>query len=161
MSTLLRSIEFLCLGLWLGSDAFLSFVVAPGAFSVLASRDQAGAMVGYALGRMHIVGMACGVVFLLARFVRTRALASLVAPATLCVMLMFVLTAISQFTVSARMAELRRQMGSVQATAMDSPLLAEFHKLHRVSVSLESGVLLAGLAGMFLLVGELGRISAR
>lgn len=156
MSTLLRTIEFLCLGLWLGSDAFLSFVVAPGAFSVLAGRDQAGTMVGYALGRMHILGMACAIVFLLARFTRTRALASLVAPATLCVMLMFVLTAISQFTVSARMAELRRQMGSIQATAADSLLLTEFQQLHRVSVSLESGVLLSGLAGMFLLVRELG-----
>ncbi len=30
MSTLLRTIEFLSLSLWLGSDVFLSFVVAPG-----------------------------------------------------------------------------------------------------------------------------------
>lgn len=156
MSTLLRTLEFLCLGLWIGSDAFLSFVVAPGAFSVLASRDQAGALVGYALGRMHIVGLACGMVFLLARFLRTRALASLTAPAVLCVAVMIALTAISQFTVSARMAELRRQMGSIQATRADSPLLAEFHRLHRLSVSLESGVLLAGLGALFLLVRELG-----
>ena len=32
MSTFLRTIEFLCVSLWLGSDVFLSFVVAPGAF---------------------------------------------------------------------------------------------------------------------------------
>ena len=155
MSTLLRTVEFLCLGLWLGSDAFLSFVVAPGAFSVLASRDQAGALVGHALGRMHIVGLACGMVFLLTRFLRTRALASLTAPAVLCVAVMIALTAISQFTVSARMAQLRRQMGSMQATQADSSLLAEFHRLHRLSVSLESGVLLAGLGAMFFLVREL------
>jgi len=30
MSTLLRTIEFLTLSLWLGSDVFLSFVTAPG-----------------------------------------------------------------------------------------------------------------------------------
>jgi hypothetical protein len=35
MSTVLRTIEFLGLSLWLGSDVFLSFVVAPGAFSLL------------------------------------------------------------------------------------------------------------------------------
>ncbi len=70
MSTVLRSIEFLCLGLWLGSDVFLSFVVAPGAFRVLGSRDAAGAMVGFALGRMHLLGVICGVVFLLARLAR-------------------------------------------------------------------------------------------
>jgi len=42
MTILLQTIEFLGLSLWLGSDVFLSFVVAPGAFRILASRDQAG-----------------------------------------------------------------------------------------------------------------------
>jgi hypothetical protein len=155
MSSFLRTIEFLCVSLWLGSDVFLSFVVAPGAFGVLASRDEAGAMVGYSLTRMHLGGIALGVVFLLVRLARTRTFASLVAPATLCVALMIVLTAISQYTVSARMAVLRVQMGSIQATAADSPLLAEFSRLHRVSVSLESGVLLAGIAAVYFLVREL------
>ncbi len=64
MSTLLRTIEFLGLSLWLGSDAFLSFVVAPGAFRILASRDQAGAMVGYGLWWMHMIGVVCGIAIL-------------------------------------------------------------------------------------------------
>jgi uncharacterized membrane protein len=155
MSTVLRTIEFLGLSLWLGSDVFLSFVVAPGAFSVLASRDQAGAMVGFALGRMHIAGIVCGFVLLFARLVRTRTFASLAAPAALCVVLMIALTAISQYTVSARMAGLRTQMGSIQATAVDNPLRVEFDRLHQRSVMLESGVLVAGFAAMYLLVREL------
>jgi Domain of unknown function (DUF4149) len=156
MSTLLRAIEFLCLGLWLGSDVFLSFVVAPGAFRVLGGRDAAGALVGFALGRMHLFGVICGFVFLLARLARTRTLASFVAPVALCVALMIALTVASQVGVSPRMAMLRVRMGSIQATAQDSPLLAKFSRLHRVSVSLESGVLLAGFAAMFLLVREVG-----
>jgi uncharacterized membrane protein len=155
MSTLLRTIEFLCVSLWLGSDVFLSFVVAPGAFGILASRDQAGAMVGYSLTRMHLGGIALGLVFLFVRLVRTRSFANFVGPAALCVALMIVLTAISQYTVSAKMAALRVQMGSIQATAGNSPLLAEFSKLHRVSVSLESGVLLAGIAAIYFLVREI------
>jgi hypothetical protein len=154
MSSLLRAIEFLSLSLWLGSDVFLSFVVAPGAFRIL-SRDQAGAMVGYALGAMHIGGIICGLVLLLARIGRTKTLASLLTPAALCVVVMIALTAISQFTISAKMAALRAQMGSIQATAADSPLLLEFARLHRISVSLESGVLLAGIAAMYLMVREL------
>lgn len=154
MNSILRTIEFLALGLWLGSDVFLSFVVAPGAFGVLASRDQAGAMVGFALTRMHLGGIALGVVLLLARAMRTQSFASLAKPAGICVLLMIVLTAISQFTVSARMAALRVQMGSIQATAADSPLLAEFGKLHGISVALESGVLLAGFAAMYFMVGK-------
>ena len=155
MSSLLRAIEFLSLSLWLGSDVFLSFVVAPGAFRILSTRDQAGAMVGYALGAMHIGGVICGLVLVLARIARTKTFASLLTPVALCVLAMIALTAISQFTVSPKMAALRAQMGSIQAAAADSPLLLEFERLHRISVSLESGVLLAGIAAMYLMVREL------
>ncbi|MGB2593159.1 MAG: DUF4149 domain-containing protein [Candidatus Acidiferrum sp.] len=143
------------MSLWLGSDVFLSFVVAPGAFGVLASRDQAGAMVGYTLTRMHLGGIALGVVFLLVRLARTRSFGNLASPAALCILLMIVLTAISQITVTARMAALRVQMGSIQATSADNPLLAEFGRLHGISVALESGVLLAGIAALYLMVREL------
>jgi len=155
MSTFLRAIEFLGLSLWLGSDVFLSFVVAPGAFRIVGSRDQAGAMVGYSLNAMHLGGIVCGLIVLLARLARTRTFGCLATPAALCVVLMIALTAISQFTVSAKMAALRVQMGSIQATTADSPLLAQFGRLHAISVSLESGVLLAGIAAMYLMVREL------
>ena len=69
--------------------------------------------------------------------------------------LMIALTVASQVGVSPRMAVLRMQMGSIQATAQDSPLLAEFARLHRISVSLESGVLLAGFAAIYLMIREL------
>ena len=154
MTLFLRFLEFLGLGFWLGSDVFLSFVVAPGAFHILASRDQAGAIVGYSLTRMHIGGILCGVVFLLARLLRTRIFASYVSTTALCVVAMIASTAISQYTVSARMAALRVQMGSIQGTEPGSPLLAEFTRLHGISVALESGVLLAGFAAMYLLVRE-------
>ncbi len=156
MSTFLRAIEFLGLSLWLGSDVFLSFVVAPGAFRILASRDSAGAMVGYGLWWMHTIGVVCGITFLLARLLRARTFASLATPAALCVVLMILLTVVSQHAVSPKMAALRVQMRSIQATAADNPLRAEFSRLHRISVSLESGVLLAGLAAMYLMVKDLG-----
>src|SRR5438094_4281157 len=135
MMNFLRTIEFLGLSLWLGSDVFLSFVVAPGAFRILASRDQAGAMVGFGLWWMHMIGVVCGIVILLARLARTRTFASLVTPAALCVVLMILLTVVSQHAVSPKMAALRVQVGSIesatakrstQATAPDNPLLVEF-----------------------------------
>ena len=155
MSTFLRTIEFLALSLWLGSDVFLSFVVAPGAFRILGSRDQAGAMVGYGLWWMHMIGVVCGFVFLASRLARTRTISGLVAPAAVCVLLMIGLTVVSQHAVSPKMAALRVQMGSIQATAADSPLLTEFGRLHRISASLEGCVILAGLAAIFLMVREL------
>ncbi len=157
-TTILRTIEFLSLSVWLGSDVFLSFVVAPGAFRILGSRDQAGAIVGFALWRMHFIGVVCGIVILLARLLRMKTFAGLVTPAALCVVLMIALTVVSQHAVSPKMAALRVQTGSIQATAADSPLLAEFSRLHRISVTLESGVLLAGFAAMYLMVRELASI---
>src|SRR5580704_5973272 len=120
MSTFLRTVEFLSLSLWLGSDVFMSLVMAPGAFRILGSRDQAGAMVGHGLWWMHMIGVVCGTVLLLARFLRTRTAYSLVAPAALCVVLMILLTVVSQHALSPRMAVLRVEMGSIQATAVDS-----------------------------------------
>jgi len=158
MSNIFRTLEFLGLSVWLGSDIFLSFVVAPGAFRVLApNRDQAGAVVGFALTKMHLIGIACGIAVLLIRLLRTKSGASLIAPAAICVMLMIALTTVSQTAVTPKMAALRTQMGSIQATAGDSPLLAVFGKLHQISVGLESGVLLAGIACMFLMVRELAK----
>src|SRR5215470_17685250 len=108
MNNILRALEFLGLSVWLGSDIFLSFVVAPGAFRVLApNRDQAGAVVGFALTKMHVIGMVCGVAILLVRLLRTKSVAGVVAPVALCVVLMIALTAISQLTVTPKMAALR------------------------------------------------------
>jgi Domain of unknown function (DUF4149) len=154
MQTFLRTFEFLTLGLWLGSDTFLSFVVAPGAFAVLGNRDAAGMMVGYSLARLHLAGIFLGLLFLLARFLRTWDFGSFVAPAALCIVLMVILTAASQFTVSNRMNRLKKELVSVQNTPEDDPRRVEFNRLHHISVGYETAVLLLGIAGMFLLVRE-------
>lgn len=154
MQTFLRSIEFLTLSLWLGSDAFLSFVVAPGAFTLLGNRDAAGMLVGFSLARLHFAGIFLGLIFLLARLARTRDFASFTTAAALAVVLMVVLTAVSQFTVSNRMENLKRQMVSVQNTPENDPMRVEFNRLHHVSVAYETAVLVLGFAGMILLVRE-------
>ena len=113
-------------------------------------------MVGYGLYWMHMIGVVCGVVLTVARIGRVRSLPALLSPVVLCVALMIGLTVVSQHAVSPKMAALRLRMGSIEATAKGSPLLAEFARLHRLSVSLEIGVLLAGLLGMYFMVRELG-----
>jgi uncharacterized membrane protein len=154
MQTFLRTIEFLTLGLWLGGDAFLSFVVAPGAFSILGNRDAAALMVGYSLARLHFAGIFLGLLFLVARLLRTRDFASFTSAAALCLVLMVILTAASQFTISNRMERLKREMVSVQNTPDNDPRRLEFNRLHHLSVAYEGAVLLLGFAGMFLLVRE-------
>jgi len=154
MQTILRATEFLCLGLWLGSDAFLSFVVAPGAFMILGNRDAAGLLVGYSLARLHFAGIFLGALFLLARLIRTRDFASFTTAAALCVVLMVALTAASQFTVSSKMEDLKTEMVSLQNTPETDPRRVEFNRWHRISVACEGAVLLLGFAAMVLLVRE-------
>ena len=152
MQTLLRTIEFFSLSLWLGGDAFLSFVVAPGAFGVLQSRDQAGLMVGYSLARLHYMGMVAAVLYLVAGLVLAPSLKTFVQPLMLGVILMLLLTVVSQTRVTPRLAELRTEMVSVDATPKDSPLRVEFDRLHQTSVRIEETVLLIGIAALFLTV---------
>ena len=152
MSSVLRFVQVFALGTWLGAIIYLSFVVAPGAFATLGSRDQAGAFVGMALGRLHHLGVIAAVMFLVAALALSPTLKMLAQPAVILVILMAALTAFSQHRVTPRMAELRRQMVSVDATPRDNPLRVEFDRLHQWSVRIEGSVLLLGIAALFLTV---------
>ena len=152
MTSTLRFIEILALGTWVGGIIFLSFVVAPGAFGVLGSRDQAGTMVGFALGRLHWIGIVAGLVYVVALVVERRSFAAIARPAAILVVLMIALTFYSQKFVTSRLAGLRREMVSVDATPRDNPMRVEFDSLHQWSVRIEGTVLLLGLAGLFLTV---------
>jgi Domain of unknown function (DUF4149) len=138
------------LGCWLGGILFFSFVVAQGAFSVLPTADLAGALVGYTLTRLHIIGIAAGCVYLISTALLEKSVGALVRPAPLLVLLMVLCTAVSQYGVIARMDALRAQMGSVAATPAGNPLRVAFDRLHQYSVWLESVVLFSGLAALFL-----------
>jgi uncharacterized membrane protein len=150
MSTLVRFLQFFTLGTWVGSILFFGAVVAPAAFTVLSSQDQAGALVGVSLGRLHLLGMLAGVIYLAATAAGARSFAALLRPGALLVGLMIVLTFVSQHWVTGAMDALRMQMGSVEATPASNPLRASFDRLHGVSVQLEMAVLLSGIAALVL-----------
>jgi len=59
---------------------------------------------------------------------------------------------VSQTRVTPRLAELRTEMVSVDATPKDNPLRVEFDRLHQTSVRIEVVVLLLGLAALFFTV---------
>src|ERR1700732_602737 len=66
MTNILRFIQVFALGTWVGSIFYFSAAVAPGAFRVLPSQDLAGVLVEFTLRRLHTLGVAAGIVFLLA-----------------------------------------------------------------------------------------------
>ena len=148
MSTVVRFLQFLTLGTWIGSILYFGAIVAPAAFTVL-TQDQAGALVGLTLGRLHLLGIVAGVIYLLVTAIWARSAAALVRPAPLLVFVMLLLTFISQFWVMSTMDALRAQMGSVAAAPPTDTLRAQFDRLHRISVNLEMAVLIAGLIALF------------
>jgi hypothetical protein len=100
---------------------------------------------------LHIAGIVLGVVYLVAAMLAANSARALGSGAAMCVALMVILTTISQYFVVARMDALRLEMGSVQATPLDSPMRAAFDRLHGVSVWMEVIVLLAGVAALYLM----------
>lgn len=146
----LRFLQFFALGTWIGAIIFLSFVEAPGVFGILPNLDQAGRVVGYSLTRLHYIGIAAAIVYILAGFgLRSRPHWP-VAPAAVLVIVMLALTLASEFAVRPRMNTLRSQMVSIQATPPENPVRARFDRLHRASVGLEAATLLIGIAALFL-----------
>ena len=150
MAATLRFLQFFSLGTWVGSILYFSFVVAPGAFSVLPNANLAGALVGYTLSKLHIMGIVAGCIYLIATAAAERSVGALTRPAALLVFAMVAFTMASQYGVIARMDALRLQMGSVDATPAGNLLRVAFDRLHQYSVWLEGAVLLSGLAALFL-----------
>jgi hypothetical protein len=149
MGTVVRFLQFFALGTWVGSILYFGAIVAPAAFTVLTA-DQAGALVGLTLGRLHLMGIVAGAIYLIATAVGAKSVSALARPAPLLVLLMIMLTFLSQYWVIATMDALRAQMGSVSATSATDSLRASFDRLHTISVRLEMGVLFSGLAALVL-----------
>jgi hypothetical protein len=154
MRSMFRLLQFFALGTWVGAILYFSLVVAPGAFHTMPNPDQAVAMIGYSIGHLHTAGIVLGLIYLVATMLAAKSAGALGSPASICVMLMVILTAISQYLVVARMETLRLEMGSVWATPPEHPMRVAFERFHGVSLWLEVIVLLAGITALYLRARE-------
>ncbi len=151
--TFLRFLMFLSLTVWVGGIIFLSFVEAPTAFHVLPSRHMAGTVVGHSLGILHWMGLFAGVLFLGSSMLLsslTTGSAQPFAARHVLICLMLLLTVVSQFGISPKMATLRAQFGDIDSVPATDPGRMQFDALHVWSVRLEVVVLLLGLAAVYL-----------
>jgi hypothetical protein len=153
IDSILRFLKLFALGSWVGSIIYFVAIVTRGAFAVL-TRDQAGLLVGFTLAGLHEIGIIAAIVYLIASLGLAMSIRALAKPAALGVILMLLLTLISQRMVIPRMETLRQQMGSVDSTPPTDPRRAEFDRLHGMSVDLEAGVLLIGLVALLLSIRE-------
>ena len=151
--TILRFLMLLSLVAWIGGILFLSFVEAPVAFSVAPTRHLAGTVVGHTLAILHWIGLFSGVAFLCCSMLLsalTMGSAVPLAARHLLVGAMLLLTLVSQFGISPKMAALRVSFGDIDSVAADNPARVQFDALHMWSVRLEMAVLVLGLAVVYL-----------
>jgi hypothetical protein len=110
-------------------------------------------VVSRSLGILHAIGLSCGLVFLVTSMIDSQVITGSVAPfagRNLLVYVMIVLTLVSMFAISSRMLNLRNDMVFIDNVPHDDPRRVEFNRLHEWSTRLEGGVLLLGLAVIFL-----------
>jgi hypothetical protein len=150
----LRYVMSLSLVAWVGGILF--FVsMTPILFAVLPSRHLAGSVVSPALSRLHWIGIASGVLFLVSSLLFSRFSMGDFRPfaaAHVLVALMLALTCISQFTLSPKLAAIRAQQPVMDAAPAE--VRVRFYALHQWSTRIEGGVLLMGLVVVYLVSRE-------
>ena len=150
----LRFLMLLSLVVWLGGLIFFAFVLAPTVFSpgLLPTRHLAGSIVGRSLDLLHYIAIASGVVFLIASMLYSRMATGNARPLAarhLLIVVMLLLTVISQFAISPKMHALRAEAGVIDNLPLDNPQRMEFDRLHGWSEKFEEAVLLLGLAALY------------
>jgi len=144
----------LSLVVWLGGLIFFAFVEAPTVFSpgLLPTRHMAGSVVGRSLDALHYMAIVSGIVFLIASMLYSRMAVGTARPMAarhLLILLMLLLTVISQFAISPKMHALRAEVGVIDNVPLDNPLRMEFDRLHVWSEKFEEAVLLLGLVALY------------
>lgn len=148
MTLVFRTIRLIALSVWVGGLAFF-ILVAMVAFKTLPTVELAGLMVRGSLISLHHLGLVCGLVYLvftvllLATHKDTH---SLRVVELLLAAVMLVLTAYSQYSIIPQMEAYRISVGGdITMAPQDAPARVNFEHLHKLSVRVESAVLLEGL----------------
>jgi len=156
MRTLLRSLIWLLLVLWLGGVMFFP-VVAATAFTSTTDTHVAGTIVRKCLLALHYEGLVAGALIVILLLISQAVGAlrrSVIAPVIVTV-IMIGLTAFSQFWIIPKMEGYRIAAGgAIDAVNRDDINRVSFNKLHVVSEKVEEGVLLAGVVLVILLAAN-------
>jgi len=148
---LLKFFLFLSLGLWLGAIVFFTAGEAPTILRLAPTRELGGAIINQSMVRLHNLGFACGVIFLIASLGLSRLQHGelrAAQPSNIFIVIMLALTLYSQLSVLPAIAALR-------VAAPTQQQLDAFMHLHTVSVALEGAVLLLGFLTLWLALRRL------
>jgi hypothetical protein len=154
MKTLLRTLLYLALIVWLGAEIFFPVVAAVTFKTLTPNTHVAGTIVGELLRILHGMGLVSGMVVLallaLAPAWGIYKPRSVLVPMAL-VVLMLSGTLYSQFVIVPAMERDRVAAGgAIDAADAANPVIIDFNKLHHRSENVELAVMLLGLATVVL-----------
>lgn len=149
MKTLLRTLLYLALIVWLGAEVFFPVVAAITFMTLPGQTHVAGSIVGQLLRILHNMGLVAGIVALLLlalapawNIYKSRA----VIPPMILLLFMLCCTAYSQFVIIPSMERDRISAGgAIDTTDTSNPITVHFNRLHKLSTNVEGAVLLIGL----------------
>ena len=150
MRTLLRTLLFLALIVWLGAEIFFPIVAAITFTTLAEDTHTAGSIVGALLRILHGMGLVCGVVAL-ALLALAPAWAiykprAVIAPMIL-LLLMLGCTVYSQYGIIPAMERDRMAAGgAIDLHDNTSAAVNDFNRLHNRSEKVEGAILLLGVA---------------
>ncbi|MDE3200691.1 MAG: DUF4149 domain-containing protein [Acidobacteriota bacterium] len=154
MKTLLRTLLYLALIVWLGAEIFFPVVAAITFGNLAGDTHSAGSIVGSLLRILHGMGLVSGIVALallaLAPAWNIYKPRKVLAPMIL-IVLMLGLTAFSQYVIIPAMERDRVAAGgAIDLAEAQNPAVADFNKLHNRSEHVEMVILLLGIASVAL-----------
>lgn len=150
MKTLLRTLLYLALVVWLGAEIFFPIVAAVTFGNLAGDTHTAGTIVGGLLRILHNIGLVSGLV-LLALLALAPAWGIFKSRSVLLPMIFIVLmlacTVCSQFVIIPAMERDRIAAGgAIDVQDRTNPAVADFNRLHNRSEDVETAILLLGLA---------------
>ena len=154
MKTILRTLLYLALIVWLGAEIFFPVVAAITFMTLQPDTHTAGTIVGHLLRILHGMGLVSGLVALVllgwAPACHIYKPASVRAPMVL-LAVMIACTCVSQYSIIPAMERDRISAGGdINATDESNPARIHFNQLHVWSERVEEAVLLLGLATVVL-----------
>jgi len=159
MATLLRVVRLLSIVVWVGGIVFFAFVLAPVAFHLLPSQHLAGIVVGGTLRVLHVIGLACGLLFVAATAVLSRRRPggqerSWAAQIVLAAIMLLATAYLHAGILPAMEVDRTAAGGDIEAAPATNPAKVHFEKLHNRSEKVEGAVLFLGLGIVVLMALE-------
>lgn len=157
MKTLIRTVVWLALVVWLGGLLFFPFT-AWAAFSTLSDTHAAGTIVAKCINVLHTEGLVAGCILVVAlavgHFLRTFRM-STASIGIVVTLLMIGCTAWSQYRIIPRM-EMDRMAagGAIDSVPKTDPRHVDFDRLHNLSTDVEETVMLGGLILLFMVARD-------